>query len=158
MDVATGRNDISDGNRVFGPVPGRRFWGEDIPANFTFMKRMPILLLLLTTFFALMTTNSFGQGDQQLSVEVVFTGGMSKAEVDRLSQQTFPNVQWRASAIRWDVDGGLRGINLAVRTEKGEGTAQSDDLLPGERFGFRYDPRPGVKVPFSIGSLDRGDH
>jgi len=125
-------------------------------AIFTFMKRLSFLLLLVTVFFALPNTAVFGQSDTQ-PVEVVFTGGMSKAEVDELIHLTFPNVQWRASAIRWDVDGGLRGINLAVRTDKGEGTAQSDDLAPGERFGFRYDPRPGAKVPFSVGSLDRGD-
>jgi hypothetical protein len=122
------------------------------------MMRMSFLLLVFTAFFALPNTAAFCQSDQQQPVELVFTGGMSKAEVDQLLQQTFPNVQWRASAIRWDADGGLRGINLAVRTDKGEGTAQSDDLSPGERFGFRYDPRPGVKVSFSIGSLDRGDH
>ena len=122
------------------------------------MKRLTLFLFLLTTFFALTNTIAYGQSDQQQPVEVVFTGGMSKAEVDRLIQQIFPNVQWRASAMRWYPDGGLRGINLAVRTDKGEGTAQSDDLGQGERFGFRYDPRPGVKVPFSIGSLDRGDH
>lgn len=120
------------------------------------MKRMSFLLLLITAFFALPNTAAFGQTGPQ-PVEVVFTGGMSKAEVDRLIQQTFPNVQWRASVLRWYPDGGLRGINIAVRTDKGEGTAQSDDLSPGDRFGFRYDPRPDVKVPFRVGHLDHGD-
>lgn len=137
-------------------IPGRCFWGEDIPANFTFMKRMSFLLFLVTVFFALPSTTALGQSDPQ-PVEVVFTGGMSKAEVDRLIQQTFPNVQWRASGLRWYPDGGLRGINIAVRTDKGDGTAQSDDLSPADRFGFRYDPRPGVKVPFRVGNLDRGE-
>jgi len=120
------------------------------------MMRMSFLLLVATAFFALPNTAAFGQSDPQ-PVEVVFTGGMSKAEVDRLIQQTFPNVQWRASAMRWYPDGGLRGINIAVRTDKGDGTAQSDDLKPGDRFGFRYDPRPDVKVPFRVGSLDRAE-
>ncbi len=121
------------------------------------MKRVSLLLLLVTVFFALPNIAAFGQSDQQQVVEVVFTGGMSKAEVDRLIQQTFPNVQWRTSGLRWYPDGGLRGINIAVRTDKGDGTAQSDELSPTERFGFRYDPRPGVKVPFRVGSMDRGD-
>lgn len=116
------------------------------------MKRASFFLLLVTVFFALPSTAAFGQSEPQ-PVEVVFTGGMSKAEVDRLIQQTFPNVQWRASAMRWYPDGGLRGINIAVRTDKGDGTAQSDDLSPADRFGFRYDPRPGVKVPFRVGLL-----
>ena len=122
------------------------------------MMRMSFLLLLVTAFFTLPNNTAFAQSDKEQVVEVVFTGGMSRAEVDRLIQQTFPSVQWRASAMRWYPDGGLRGINIAVRTDKGEGTAQSDELKPGERFGFRYDPGPGVKVPFSVGSLDRGDH
>jgi hypothetical protein len=119
------------------------------------MKRTTFLLLLLTAFFNLATTLASAQSDDAQPVEVVFTGGMSKAEVDRLIQQTFPNVQWRASVLRWYPDGGLRGVNIAVRTDKGDGTAQSDDLKPGERFGFRYDPRPDVKVPFRVGYLDR---
>ncbi len=125
-------------------------------AIFTFMKRLSFLLLLVTVFFALPNTAAFGQSDPQ-PAEVIFTGGMSKEEVHRLIQQTFPNVEWRASGLRWYPDGGLRGINIAVRTDKGDGTAQTDDLKPGDRFGFRYDPRPDVKVPFRVGSLDRAE-
>lgn len=119
------------------------------------MMRMSFLLLVATALFALPNTAAFGQSDQQQVVEVVFTGGMSKAEVDRLTQQAFPNVEWRASGLRWDSEGGLLGISIEARTDKGVGTAESGALKPGERFGFRYETRPHAQVTFSVGALDR---
>jgi len=47
-------------------------------------------------------------------------------------------------------------LGFAVKTSTGSGTA-TGDITEGKRFGFRTDPRRGVKVHFIVGTLPDGD-
>lgn len=50
------------------------------------------------------------------------------------------------------VEGKLVYLGFDVRTTTGSGSA-AGDIVDGKRFGFRSDTRPGVKVPFIVGTL-----
>lgn len=88
-------------------------------------------------------------------VEVVFTSDMDKTALERIKE----DVKAKGVLLTYDVTdfkaGQLHHIAFSVTTPVGSGKAEGD-IKPDVRYGFRYDPRPGAEVPFSVGSLNRG--
>lgn len=85
-------------------------------------------------------------------VEVVFTRDMDNDDLERIQEEmTAQGIDLRITNKNFN-DGMLEEIAFSVSTAKGSGKAEGE-IKPGERFGFRYDPRPGAKVPFAVGSL-----
>lgn len=86
-------------------------------------------------------------------VEVFFTPDMDKAALERIKQEV------KAKGIELEYEnvdfkgGHLHALSFAVKTRVGSGTASALEIKSDDHFGFRYDPRPGAEVPFSVGSL-----
>ena len=87
-------------------------------------------------------------------VEVAFTPDMDKAALERIKEE----VKAKGVGLTYDVvefNGDLlHQIAFSVITPDCSGKADGD-IKPDVRYGFRYDPRPGVEVSFGVGSLDR---
>jgi len=93
-----------------------------------------------------------GQEGAEAVVEVIFTPEMDKAALLRIQEEvkakgvilTYEETDFKA--------GLLHHIAFSVITPAGSGKAEGD-IDPQPRPGFRYDPRKGAEVPFSVGRV-----
>ena len=113
-------------------------------------------LLQTTAICAFLTLSSFTLRAQDTSdqvVEVVFTQDMDVAALKRIQEEVKAEGIELAYTNKNFLGGQLHEIAFSVVTAKGSGKANGP-ITADRRFGFRYDPRPGAEVPFSVGTLD----
>lgn len=93
---------------------------------------------------------AFTAAAQGEAMEVIFTPDMDKAALERIREDaresgvelSYTNMDYK--------DGQLARLAFVLKTKKGMGSAQTDELSAEKPFGFRYDPKVGA---FSVGSL-----
>ena len=109
-------------------------------------------VLGLAALLTLPTALHAQKGTDQV-VEVVFTPDMDKAGLERIKQEVkAKGIELECENV--DIKGGhLHALTFAVKTRVGSGTASALEIKSDDHFGFRYDPRPGAEVPFSVGTL-----
>lgn len=93
---------------------------------------------------------AFTTAAQSEAMEVVFTPDMDKAALERIREDARENgVELSYTHVDYK-DGHLTRLAFVLKTKKGMGSAETDELSAEKPFGFRYDPKAGA---FSVGSL-----
>jgi hypothetical protein len=112
-----------------------------------------LLRIPLTIIATLLLTPLLrAQEKVELPVEAIFTQEMTKADLERIEKEMADKgIELKIDDADFR-DGRLHAISFSVKTAIGSGTA-SGEITPDTRYGFRYDPRPGVEVPFAVGNL-----
>ncbi len=85
-------------------------------------------------------------------IEQVFAPTMSRSDLRQLERTMGEQgLVLNISQAKYR-HGRLRYVAFSLETPAGKGTA-SGELQADRRFGFRYDPTPGSKVCFTVGTL-----
>lgn len=140
-------------SRRLGRIANSRGYLSRSDQNSTIMLRWILSPVVgLAVLFILPSARVVGQAAALQVVEVVFTPDMDNDDLERIEEEMkVQGIDLHITNKNFN-DGLLEEITFSVSTAKGSGKAEGEIRL-GERFGFRYDPRPGAEVPFSVGSL-----
>ncbi|MBP6390771.1 MAG: hypothetical protein KA175_01980 [Flavobacteriales bacterium] len=111
--------------------------------------------ILRTVGFAFLLLLSFGASAQGRWMEVIFTPEMDEARLTSIQDEAKANgLELSYTHLNRD-NGRITSLAFVLKTKKGMGTAETDNLSEDKPFGFRYDPKAGGgEATFSVGSLE----
>lgn len=104
--------------------------------------------------FVFLLLLSFGASAQGQWMEVIFTPEMDEAQLTQIQNEAKANgLELSYTHLNRD-NRRITSLAFVLKTKKGMGTAETDNLSEDKPFGFRYDPKAaGGEATFSVGTL-----
>lgn len=97
---------------------------------------------------------SFSVSAQGRAMEVIFTPDMDKTALEKIQVDAMANGLELQYTRLERKDERITAMAFVLKTKKGMGTAETEELSAEKPFGFSYDPRAGKgEASFSVGSM-----